>query len=153
MAAYATDADLAKLIPNIMNQGVVTFDDQLTFATDDVIAMIKAEWWPKAVNRRYGTVESVDFSPLFPTIDLTKINEAVLVNLTCYRALSRYIMPMLTKDSGPNDTWAAKIPRYNTFFNDEWQKVSQLPLYDFNADGQFSDIERRGSRTRKLVRA
>jgi len=148
---YALDTDLQNLIPGVLDQGVVTFSTQLGFASVDVLNLIKSDWWPQAVNRRFGYIETVDVSTLFPTLDETKINVAVLVNLTCYRALSRYIIPMLTKDN-KDDSWAKKITRYNRFFEDEWEKVALLALYDFSGDGQFNDYERRGTMPRRLIR-
>jgi len=148
---YATDSDLQNLIPGILDQGVASFATQLGFASTDVLNLIKSDWWPKAVVRRFGAIETVDIGPLFPPLDEARINEAVLINLTCYRALSHYIIPMLTKDN-KDDSWAKKIGRYEIFYGEEWELVAQLPLYDFDGDSQFSDKERRGVMPRRLIR-
>ena len=51
------------------------------------------------------------------------------------------------------DAWATKIPRYERFYEDEWKKVRQQNLYDFDGDAQFEDSERKKRRSRRLVRS
>jgi len=153
-APYATDADLQAFIPSILDNGVASFTPQLTLASTDVLELIKLEWWVNAVTSRYGfTRETVDISPVFPILDETKLNEGALVNITCYRALAQYICPMLTTDSDEADEWNRKMARYAEFYRSEWEALEVKPLYDFNSDNQFSDIERRVSRGRRIVRA
>lgn len=151
---YAANTDLQALIPSILDNGIATFVPQLTSASNDILELIKLDWWVNAVTTRYGFArETVDINPLFPTFDATKINEAVLVNITCYRALAQYICPMLTTDSDEADEWSRKMDRYNLFYEAEWDRLELQALYDFNGDAQFSDIERRASRGRRLSRA
>lgn len=151
---YAANSDLQVLIPSILDNGVATFAPQLLTASNDVLELIKVNWWVNAVTKNYGFArETVDINPLFPTFDATKVNEAVLVNLTCYRALYQYICPMLTTDSDTANEWDRKLDRYKEFYSSEWQRLELMPLYDFNNDAQFSDIERRAPRGRRLARA
>jgi len=153
-APYATDADLQAFIPSILDNGVASFASQLTLASTDVLELVKLDWWVNAVTARYGFArESIDINPLFPRFDETKLNESVLINITCYRALAQYICPMLTTDSDEADEWLRKMERYAEFYRVEWDALELKPLYDFNSDGQFKDIERRASRGRRVVRA
>jgi len=152
---YATDADLTALLPSVFTHDVASFTAQLQLASDDVLEAIKTEWWPQAAAARLGVLrESVDYDPLFPTFDETKLNTAKLKNLTCYLALSRYIFPLLANDSDVDgDEFTRKMERYTAFYEGEWGRVKLMPLYDWNGDAQFSDIERRLTPHRTLSRA
>jgi len=154
MAAYANDTDLKTFIPRILDNGVVSFADQLQLASDDVLEMIKVDWWVNAVSSRYSlNRETTDWSSFFPKFDEALLNTAQLKNLTCYRALHKYICPMLTNDADEADEWTRKEERYKQFFDEEWQKIIKMPLYDFNQDSAFDDIERRQRSGIRLSRA
>jgi len=154
MAAYANDTDLKTFIPNILKNGVLSFATQLQLASDDVLEMIKVKWWVNAVSSRYAlNRETTDWSTYFPKFDETLLNTAQLKNLTCYRALHKYICPMPTNDADDADEWTRKEERYKAYFDEEWKKITQMPLYDFNRDSAFSDIERRKSSGIRLQRA
>jgi len=150
---YATNSDLQVFIPKILTFGTTDFGLQLDKASEDVLNLIKADWWPAAVQTRWNA-ETIDIGPLTPTIDETKINDAALLNLTCYRAFHHYIFPLLTKDSDADgDNFSRKIDRYRDYFESEWNTVKNLALYDFDGDAQFQDIERRGPTSRRVRRA
>lgn len=154
MANYATDADLQKFIPSILENGVASFTDHLTLATADVLEMVKLDWWVNAVQSRYGiNAETTDFGNFMTNFDETKVNTLALVNLTCYRALHRYICPMLTTDSDESDEWTRKEKRYKQYFDEEWASLKRQALYDFDGDAVFEDIERRKVRGFRTARA
>jgi len=151
---YAVDADLVALIPDILEHGVLTWAPELALASSDVLNKIKAGWWPQAVAQTYGALgETVDFGPTAPTLDEANINDAALKLITCYRALEHYIFPKLSADQDDNgNAFTRKAERYANFFQQEWEVIKNLPLYDFNGDAQFTDIERRGPIRRRLHR-
>ena len=97
--------------PDIAEYGIADFDTQLQHAEDDVIRQVREEWW----ERYRHTVRYKDITKI-TTIEM---NSALLVNsqwirAVVYRALSDYILPMLTKwkdpDSGDGaDTFQVKM--------------------------------------------
>jgi len=154
MAAYASDTDLETFIPSILENGVVSFDVQLQLASDDVLEMVKVKWWVNAVSSRYAlNRETTDWSSYFPRFDEALLNTVQLKNLTCYRAFHKYICPMLTGDADDADEWTRKEERYKIYFDEEWDKITRMPLYDFNQDSAFDDIERRQGGGVRLQRA
>lgn len=145
---YATDADLLVIQPNITSFGVVSWLPQLNAASADVLERIKTEWWPEAVTSRFGFQnQAYDINPAFPSFDEAKLNTAAIKNLTIYWALAHYIYPILTKDRDDADAFSRRMERYQKFYDEEWERVKVKPLYDFNADSQFTDIERRSGMT------
>jgi len=154
MTNYATTADLQALIPDIATSGVTGVTDwtaQLTAASADVLELWKVSWWKPSVDDFYE--QGYAYITPFPEPNLSLLNTAVLKNLTCYRALARYICPYLTNDSDQADEWNRKAERYQKFYEDEWEFVKQMPLYDWSEDGNFKDWERVPQRGRRCVRA
>jgi len=152
-APSAADSDLQKVRPDILTHGVASWSDQLGFAGADVLNLMKSSWWVNAVARHFNR-EIVDImGSLTPIMDVTKINDSELVNLVCYRALARYVYPAISIDKDADgDAFSRRMTRYEEAYEEEWERVSLLPLYDFNSDGQFTDIERRGPVRRRVAR-
>jgi len=50
--AYATDEDLQAYADDVFRHGVSSFADELTLASNDVLNLIKSEWWPAASQGR-----------------------------------------------------------------------------------------------------
>ena len=151
---YAVNADLQVFIAEILDYEDTEsdFGTFLDKASEDVLNLIKAEWWPNAVAARYGN-ETMDVGVFLPPLNEDNINDAALKNVTCYRAFYQYIMPYLTKDADEDgDQFSRKIERYTELFADEWATLKLLPLYDFDGDDAFSDTERRGSYGRRTAR-
>lgn len=143
-------------MPDVLTYGVATFDPQSLRASDDIYNRLVAEWWPDAVSRRYGLLlNSFDVqSNLIPQLDPAFLDTVALEAVTSYRAISHYIMPLLSSDNDANgDMFTRRAARYHDFYLEEWQKLVLLPLYDFNQDTQFTNIERRGPTMKKLLRA
>ena len=154
MANYASDSDLIDYQDKIFDYGIASFNTELTKATADVINLIKSDWWVNAARNFSGLRETVDYGPLFPTLDVTYLNTAELVSLTVYRAFSAYIFPRLSKfQDTDGDAFTRMAEFYAKQYDKEWKVVSQLPLYDFDKDSQFEDTERTGPLTRRLSRA
>ena len=139
MANYAKDSDLIKYDAKVMDQGEDTFLDQLTFATGDILNLIKTGWWEEASGLPIDS------------FDETKLNVAALEKLTVYKAFYEYIFPKLSKFT-EGDTFLAKIDFYEKRFKEEWLVVKSLPLYDFDNSDTFEDSERRGPIQRRRAR-
>lgn len=154
--SFITDTDLQVFMPDVLTYGISSFATQNLHASDDVLNRLINEWWPTAISRRFGLILSTyDVnSPLMPTLNQSLLDASSLATLTSYRSLSRYILPMLASDADADgDLFSRRATRYDSFYQDEWQKVLLLPIYDFNQDGQFTNIERRGRPVKRLLRA
>lgn len=139
MALYAKDSDLSQYDASIMTQGVDSFEADLTEASADILNLIKSVWWPLA------TGEAID------TFDEANLNTSILKKVTIYKAFYSYIFPKIAKFT-ENDVFVKKIEFYKGLFNDEWNVIKGLPLYDFDEDATFEDHERRGPIQRSLGR-
>lgn len=153
--SFITDDDVLQYMPDILDFGQQSFNAQHLKASDDVYEKIFTEWWPNAIIRRYGlTKYRMDILwPTLPTMDVAFLNIPAIKQLTCYRSIGHYIMPMLASNASNNDFFMNRATMYQKFYIEEWQKVQRLSLYDFDKDGQFLNIERAGPIHRKVVRA
>lgn len=138
MANYAKDSDLDKYDANV-RKGVDTYIDQLTFASDDILNLIKTAWWPEATG-----LSLISF-------DEARLNVVVLEKVTVYKAFYEYIYPLKSKFT-EGDSFLERIEFYEARFKDEWIVVKGLPIYDFDDDSSFDDDERRGPIQRRLAR-
>ncbi len=155
-APLINDSDLTVYMPDVLSFGTATFLTQCTLASDDIYERLLNEWWPNALGNYFGfTQERVDLVwPVLPLLDENYLNKAALTQITVYRALSHYIMPMLASDADANgDLFTRRAARYNTFYNEEWKKIVRMALYDFNKDAVFQNRERPQRMGRRLVRA
>ena len=141
MDPYIDKDDLAKHVPDINDHDAPTdWTDQIAFATEDVLNKIKAEWWPQVA------------SPSF-TIDESKLNTDALINLAVYRTLGFYALPyQATEMDKDGDAFSRKAEYYRGRYDEEWELVKELPLYDLDGDSQFEDEERQGPIVRTLAR-
>lgn len=154
--AFVTDTDLELFQPDILTFGPATFGAQLIMASDDVFQRLVDEWWPQAIGAFYGLTRSaIDVQyPVLPTLKEASLDKVALRNLVCYRAISHYIMPLLASDADANgDLFTRRAARYQRFYQEEWDKIIDLPIYDFNQDTLFTNIERPIQIARRLRRA
>ena len=155
-SSFIADTDLQEFMPDVLDYGVTTFAPQSLRASDDVYNRILTEWWPDAVSRRFGLIlNNYDVnSSLLPVLDTTVLDTVALKAITAYRTISHYAMPMLASDADANgDLFSRRADRYSNFYHEEWAKIILLPIYDFNNDGQFTNIERRGKPVKRMMRA
>ena len=139
MALYAEDSDLDEYDATIHNQGINSFESQLTKASNDILNLIKTAWWPEA--------SGLDIDQL----DEANLNEAALQKVTIYKAFYEYIYPSLSKFT-EGDTFLERINFYRERFKEEWTVIKGLPLYDFDENTTFDDDERRGPIQRRTAR-
>jgi len=141
MIPYITDTDLAKHVPDINDHNPPSnWSDQIQYGTDDVLNKIKAAWWPQVTDPIYELDESL-------------LNTDALANLAIYCCLGFYALPYLaTERDKDGDSFSRKAEYYRGRYNEEWEVVKELPLYDFDGDTQFEDSERQGPIVRELVR-
>lgn len=138
MSLYAKDSDLDKYDAKV-REGADTYLSQLTFASNDILNLIKTVWWAEATGL-----------PL-SSFDEDNLNTVALEKVTVYKAFYEYIFPLKSKFT-EGDSYLEKIKFYEARFKDEWNVVKGLPLYDFDEDSSFDDDERRGPIQRSTSR-
>ena len=147
--------DVQEYQPDIAEYGITDFDTQLQHAEDDVIRQIREEWW----ERYRHTVRYKDITKI-TTIEM---NSALLVNsqwtrAVVYRALSDYILPMLTKWKDPQggegaDTFQVKMDYYRKKYAEEFQAILRDGVkYDENNDSTIQTSEEEPIHHLRLVR-
>lgn len=137
MANYAETSDIAKII-DIDPPAGDGWTDELTKATRDVLAMIKADFWPP---RHISSFDEAN-------LDLD-----ALVDLTCYRALGWYICPFLENYAGGEEgKWSLKAKVYKDLYHEEWLTLQKTPIYDFDEDSVFEDEETQGISSKRIGR-
>ena len=147
--------DVQEYQPDIAEYGITDFDTQLQHAEDDVIRQIREEWW----ERYRHTVRYKDITKI-TTIEM---NSALLVNsqwtrAVVYRALSDYILPMLTKWKDPQggdgaDTFQVKMDYYRKKYSEEFQAILRDGVkYDENNDSTIQTAEQEPIHHLRLIR-
>jgi|TARA_B100000035_G_scaffold315357_1_gene335463 hypothetical protein len=123
MSAYANDEDLVKIIPDIFDHGVDSFNDEMTRSTADVQRRIKSDWW----------MLEHDAS----NFDTTKLKASEWSRTTVYHALAYYIMPRLSNFSA-DDTFQRQMTFYKEKYEEEFSAVTKAGVsYDFDGDGNY----------------
>jgi len=148
-------SDVQQYQPDIAEYGIADFDTQLQHAEDDVIRQVREEWW----ERYRHTVRYKDITKI-TTIEM---NSALLVNsqwtrAVVYRALSDYILPMLTKWKDPDggdgaDTFQVKMDYYRKKYSEEFQAILRDGVkYDENNDSTIQTSEEEPIHHLRLIR-
>jgi len=153
MAVFATLPDLVGFVPELSEFNVDASND-LQMASDDILNRLKVSWWTQAASTRMGR-ENLALDVLqLPPLKVSKLNIPAIKNLTCYRALSAYILPKMSSDlSATGDAFGRKSVHFEKMYASEWETVILLPIYDFDGDGNFEEIERVRVFSRKTLRA
>ena len=85
------------------------------------------------------------------SFDEANLNTEALRQLCVYKTLYTHIYPSLSTYL-EGDVWLNKIEAFKKLYNEEWAVVKGLPLYDFDEDTEFEDVERRGPFMTRLRR-
>lgn len=147
--------DVQQYQPDIAEYGITDFDTQLQHAEDDVIRQIREEWWERYRHTvRYKDITKVTTLEL----DSTKLTNAQWTRCVVYKALSDYILPMLTKWKDPQggdgaDTFQVKMDFYRSKYAEEFQAVLRDGVeYDEDGNASVSASEKEPIHTLRLVR-
>jgi len=150
---FATQADLIEFVPDLTEYGLDNTND-LQRASNDVLNRLTVSWWTQAASSRMGRESQVLDALMLPAIKPDRLNAALMVNITCYRALSAYILPKLSSDmAADGDSFGRKSVHFEKMYEAEWNTIRLLSLYDFDGDGNFEEIERVKMQTRRTSRA
>lgn len=139
MANYAQDSDLDTYDPQVRKHKVQDFTVYFTRGTADILNLIKGSWWGQASGL-----------PVY-SFDETKLNTEALRQLCVYKTLYTHIYPSFANYQ-EGDPWLLKIETVKKMYDEEWAVIKNLPLYDFDGDDTFEDVERRGPFMTRLRR-
>ena len=130
--AFAQNTDLQQYAPEVFDQGVDDWGDELALAETDVINAIRINYWNK-----YETPD------LFNSARLT---DSQWTKATVYRAMSAYILPKLSTFRPEGDPFMIQLEFYKNRYAEEIETQFALGVeYDHNNDGsvdQASEVER-----------
>jgi hypothetical protein len=136
--AHAQDDDLVKIVPDIFDHGVDTFDPELTRSTEDVNRRIKAEWWSQRRDPKNFVA--------------SKLKSSEWERVTIYHALAYYILPRLSNFQ-ENDTFQRQMIFYRERYMEEFATVMAAGFfYDDDGDGVYEEAEVEYNRTERLYR-
>ena len=122
--AFATNTDLEKYCPEVFDQGVDDWTDELTDAQADVTNMIQFKWWNKMYSRK--------------NFDATLLVESQWTKATVYRAMASYILPKLSTFRPEGDPFREQLEFYKNRFEEEFDIQLGLGIqYDFEDDGSI----------------
>ena len=120
--AFANNTNLQDYAPEVFQQGVNDWTDELAHAQIDVTNMIQFKWWNKFYSRSQ--------------FDASKLVETQWTKTTVYQALYAYILPKLSTFRPEGDPFREQILFYKERYQDEWELQFGVGIkYDFDGDG------------------
>ena len=126
--AFANNTNLQEYAPEVYQQGVDDWTDELTKAQTDVINMIQFKWF----NKFYSRTE----------FDESKLVDAQWTKTTVYQALYAYILPRLSTFRPEGDPFREQLIFYKDRFQEEWELQFGVGIkYDFEGDGFDIDTD------------
>ena len=126
--AYSSDADLVKLIPDILSLGITSFTDEHATAEEDIQRELRIKWWPR--------------KNIAGEMDTTKLTPAQFTMASAYLVLWRYALPQLT-NWVDGDRFGNMIDFYKARYGEELEAVlSDGVDYDEDGDGTVDYAEK-----------
>ena len=126
--AFANNTNLQEYAPEVYQQGVDDWTDELDKAQTDVINMIQFKWF----NKFYSRTE----------FDESKLVDAQWTKTTVYQALYAYILPRLSTFRPEGDPFREQLIFYKDRFQEEWELQFGVGIkYDFEGDGFDIDTD------------
>ncbi len=123
--AFATNTDLQRYAPEVFDQGVDDWTDELTEAQTDVTNMIQYKWWNKVNSRSQ--------------FDKNLLVEAQWTKATVYKAMAAYILPKLSTFRPEGDPFREQLTFYKERFEEEFDLQFGLGIeYDEEDDGTIN---------------
>jgi len=149
MATFATDSDLLEYEPDIASYGIQQFTELHEKTYDDIIRLLRIEWWPRADYGRY------DLSVVTgrPNMNEDLVLKSQFVRAACYHVLAYYIYPRLSTFDPQGDVFREKMAYYKEKFRDEFDLCLREGVkYDFDSSGTITDSEDDPVHFNRLVR-
>jgi hypothetical protein len=139
MAIFATIDDVTDYEPQVLDYGLLEFDDALTKAQSDVERYLRIHWWPTKQIGKYDITVIGTFSEM----DVTKLTASQLTRATVYCALGYYIYPRLSKFEPDMDVFHIKLDYYKKMYAEEIDLVIRDGVeYDIDNSGTVSESEK-----------
>lgn len=122
----ANNTNLQEYAPEVFQQGVDDWTDELAKAQVDVTNMIQFKWW----NKFYSRSE----------FDASKLVDTQWTKTTVYQALYAYILPKLSTFRPEGDPFREQLTFYKDRFTEEWELQFGIGIqYDFEDDGTIGN--------------
>ena len=126
--AYSSDADLLKLIPDILSLGIESFFLEHPKAEADIQRELRIKWWPR--------------KGLSGEMDNTKLTSSQFVMASTYLVMWRYALPQLT-NWVDGDRFGNMIDFYKARYGEELEAIlSDGVDYDSDGDGSITQAEK-----------
>lgn len=148
----STDDNLIEYQADILDYGIDDFESYHAKAREDILRKLRAEWWVRSRN-----MTNFDISRSLPSLemDADRLTESQFTRCACYRVLSEYALPQLTKwnASGDEDKFQVMMMHYRKKYEEEFNSILQDGVeYDFNNDDTVSQSEKQPFHTRRMIR-
>jgi hypothetical protein len=126
--AYSSDADLLKLIPDILDLGIESFVLEHPKAQSDIQRELRIKWWPR--KNIAGEMEN------------SKLTSTQFTMASAYLVLWRYALPQLT-NWVEGDRFQSMIDFYKARYGEELEAVLADGVdYDADGDGVVKEDEK-----------
>ena len=149
MATFAADSDLLEYEPDIASFGIQQFTELHEKTYDDIIRLLRIEWWPRADYGRY------DLSVVTgrPNMNEDLVMKPQFTRAACYHVMAYYIYPRLSTFDPQGDVFREKMAYYKEKFRDEFDLCLREGVkYDFDSSGTITDSEDDPVHFNRLVR-
>ena len=108
--AYSNDADLLKLIPDILDLGIESFVLEHPKAQADIQRELRIKWWPR--------------KNISGEMDNTKLTATQFTTVSAYLVLWRYALPQLTNWT-EGDRFGNMIEFYKARYGEELRAIKR----------------------------
>jgi hypothetical protein len=126
--AYSSDADLLKLIPDILDLGIESFVLEHPKAQADIQRELRIKWWPR--------------KNIAGEMDNSKLTATQFTMASAYLVLWRYALPQLTNWT-EGDRFGNMIDFYKARYGEEIESVLADGVeYDADGDGNVKEDEK-----------
>lgn len=147
MAEYCTESDLVKVRPDIMDQGVDDWSDQIEEAGNIIDRAIETYWY-----RRIAEENDIDWRETVFDRDLLLTASTQLTRLASYKTLEHAYM-YLEKNTKEPDAFERQREMFKKLYDDELDAVLDTGLdYDWDESGAIVAGENIIPQVRRLVR-
>jgi len=149
MATFAADSDLLEYEPDIANYGIQQFTELHEKTYNDIIRLLRIEWWPKSDYGRF------DISVLAgkPEMNEDLVLKAQFTRAACYHIMGYYIYPRLSTFDPQGDVFREKMIYYKEKFREEFNLCLREGVkYDFDSSGTITETENDPVHFNRLIR-
>jgi hypothetical protein len=145
ITSYATDEDLLKIRPDILDLGVSDWDDQHKRAFQKINRDIEVRWYRP-------TCADLGIDWRVTEFDPDELQSGQLNTLACYKALELVYMFLMKNTENP-DGFERQMKLFSSEYEKELQSIISFGLsYDWDDSGAVEDDEEHLYQPRRLYR-